>query len=68
MFRVIERGASLQRSYPSRLPVIEHPGPGHFRVKTMTTPGAFRFGKRIVYRANTFIVHRLGMEETDDGL
>jgi len=54
------------RPYPSRLPVPEYPG--HFRVKTITTAGTFRFGKRIVYLANALTNQRIGMEETDDGL
>ena len=40
----------------------------HFVVKTITTAGTFRFGKRIVYLANTLTNQRSGMKETDDGL
>jgi len=54
------------RPYPSRLPVPEYPG--HFLVKTITTAGTFRFGKRLVYLANALTNQRIGMEETDDGL
>ena len=42
--------------------------PGHFLVKTITTAGTFRFGNRIVYRANALTNQRISMEETDDGL
>ena len=42
--------------------------PRHFRVKTITTAGTFRFGKRIVYLAHALTNQRFGMEETDDGL
>jgi len=54
------------RPYPSRMPVPEYSG--HFLVKTITTAGTFRFGKRIVYLANALTNQRIGMEETDDGL
>jgi len=37
-------------------------------VKTITTAGTFRFGKRIVYLANALTNQRIGMEETEDGL
>ena len=57
--------ASL-RPYPSHLPVPDYPG--HFRVKTITTAGTFRVGKRIVYLANALTNQPIGMEETDDGL
>ena len=54
------------RPYPTRLPVPEYPG--HFTVKTITTAGTFRFGKRIVYLANALTNQKIGMDETDDGL
>jgi transposase InsO family protein len=54
------------RPYPTRLPAPEYPG--HFLVKTITTAGTFRFGKRLVYLANALTNHKIGMEETDDGL
>ena len=54
------------RPYPSRLPIHEYPG--HFVAKTITTAGTFRFGKRIVYLANTLTNQKIVMEETDDGL
>ena len=57
-------GAS-PRPYPSRLPVPEYPG--HYLVKTVTTAGTFRFGKRLVYIANALTNQRIGLEETDDG-
>lgn len=53
------------RPYPSRLPVPEYPG--HYLVKTVTTAGTFRFGKRLVYIANALTNQRIGLEETDDG-
>lgn len=54
------------RPYPSRLPVPEYPG--HFTVKTITTGGTFRFGKRLLYLANALTNQRIGLEETDDGV
>jgi transposase InsO family protein len=57
-------GAS-PRPYPSRLPVPEYPG--HYLVKTVTTAGTFRFGKRLAYIANALTNQRIGLEETDDG-
>ena len=41
---------------------------GHFVVKTITTAGTFRSGKRLLYLANALTNQRIGMEETDDGL
>ena len=52
--------------HSARLPVPDYPG--HFLVKTITTAGTFRFGKRIVYLANALTNQKIGMEETDDGL
>ena len=60
------RYTTSPRPYPARLPVPDYPG--HFRVKTITTAGTFRFGKRIVYLANALTNQKIGMEETDDGL
>ena len=54
------------RPYPTRLVTPEYPG--HFVVKTITTAGTFRFGKRLIYLANALTNQRIGMEETDDGL
>ena len=54
------------RPYPARLPVPEYPR--HFLVKTITTAGTFRFGKRLIYLANALTAQRIGMEETADGL
>ena len=55
-----------KRPYPARLPTPEYSG--HFLVKTITTAGTFRFGKRLIYLANALTNQRIGMEETDDGL
>ena len=60
------RYTTSPRPYPARLPVPDYPG--HFLVKTITTAGTFRFGKRIVYLANALTNQKIGMEETDDGL
>jgi putative transposase len=53
------------RPYPSRLLFPEYPG--HCLVKTVTTPGTFRFGKRLVYIASALMNQQIGLEETDDG-
>lgn len=53
------------RPYPSRLLFPEYPG--HCLVKTVTTPGTFRFGKRLVYIANALTNQQIRLEETDDG-
>ena len=55
-----------KRPYPARLPTPEYPG--HFLVKTITTAGTFRFGKRLIYVANALTNQRIGLEETDDGV
>ena len=54
------------RPYPTRLVTPEYPG--HFVVKTITTAGTFRVGKRLIYLANARTNQRIGLEETDDGL
>ena len=60
------RYTASPRPYPARLPTPEYPG--HFLVKTITTTGTFRFGKRLIYLANALTNQRIGMEETDDEL
>lgn len=42
--------------------------PPHILVRTITTGGTFRFGKRRLYVANALTNQRIGLEETDDGL
>ena len=37
-------------------------------MKTITTGGTFRFGKRLLYVANALTNQRIGLKETDDGL
>ena len=37
-------------------------------VKTITTGGAFRFGKRLLYVAYALTNQRISLKETDDGL
>ncbi len=37
-------------------------------MKTITTAGTFRFGKRLIYLANALTNQRIGLDETDDGL
>ena len=54
------------RPYPSRLPPQEYPG--HFTVKKVTTGGTFRFHHKLLYLANSLVDHRVGLEETDDGV
>jgi len=54
------------RPYPSRLPPQEYPG--HFAVKKVTTGGTFRFHHKLLYVANSLVDHRIGLEETDDGV
>jgi hypothetical protein len=54
-----------RRPYLSRLPAPEYPG--HYLVKTVTTAGTFRFGKRLAYIANARTNQRIGLNETDDG-
>jgi putative transposase len=54
------------RPYPSRLPPQEYPG--HFTVKRITTGGTFRFRHKLLYVANSLVDHRIGLEETDDGV
>ena len=60
------RYTTSPRHYPARIPTPEYPG--HFVVKTITTAGTFRFGKRFVCLANALTNQRVGMEEIDDGL
>jgi len=42
--------------------------PGHFAVKKITTGGTFRFKRKLLYVVNSLIDHRIGLEETDDGI
>jgi transposase InsO family protein len=58
--------AASPRPYPTRLPAQEYPG--HFLVKKITTGGTFRFQHKLLYLANSLVDHRIGLEETDDGL
>ena len=37
-------------------------------MKTITTAGTLRFGKRSVYLANALTNQKIGTDETDDGL
>ena len=53
-----------KRPYPARLPSPVYPG--HFLVKTITSAGTFRCGKRLIYVANALTNQRIGMEESDD--
>lgn len=54
------------RPYPATLPPQEYPG--HFLVKKITTGGTFRFHHRLLFIANALTGHRIGLEETDDGI
>ncbi len=58
--------AESPRPYPTRLPPLEYPG--HFVVKKITTGGTFRFNHKLLYIANSLVDHRIGLEETDDGI
>ena len=42
--------------------------PGHFIVKKITTGGTFSFNHKLLYIANSLVDHRIGLEETDDGI
>jgi len=54
------------RAYPAVLPPIEYPG--HFIVKRVTNAGTVRFKKRLVFIANAFKQHPIGLEEVADGI
>lgn len=57
---------SSVREYPATLPPQEYPG--HFLVKKITTGGTFRFQHRLLFIARALTGHRIGLEETDDGV
>jgi transposase InsO family protein len=54
------------RPYTGGLPPIEYPG--HFIVKMVTNAGTIRFKRRVLFIANALKQHRIGFEETDDGI
>ncbi len=58
--------AGSPRPYPTQLAPLEYPG--HFVVKKITTGGTFRFNHKLLYIANSLVDHRIGLEETDDGI
>jgi transposase InsO family protein len=60
------RYAASPRPYPSRLPPPEYPG--HYLVKRVTNAGTFRFKDRLLFIANALKQHRIGLEETGDGV
>mgnify|MGYP001792487009 CR=1 FL=1 len=37
-------------------------------LKKITTGGTFRFQHKLLYIANSLVDHRIGLEETDDGI
>ena len=37
-------------------------------MKKVTTGGTFRFHHKLLYLANSLVDHRVGLEETDDGV
>ncbi len=55
-----------RRPYTGGLPPIEYPG--HFIVKMVTNAGTIRFKRRVLFIANALKQHRIGFEETDDGI
>jgi len=58
------RGPS--RPYPDRIPPPEYPG--HCQLRKVAGNGSIRFKNRPVQLSRTLIGHRVGMEETDDGI
>lgn len=54
------------RAYPATLPVLEYPG--HFVVKRVTHAGTIRFRHKLLFLANALKEHRIGLEESDDGI
>jgi transposase InsO family protein len=54
------------REYPARLPAQQYPG--HYLVKKVTFAGTVRFQNRLLYIATALTDHRVGLEETDDGI
>ena len=54
------------RVYSGGLPAMEYPG--HFIVKMVTNAGTIRFKKRVLFIANALKQHRIGFEETADGI
>ena len=54
------------REYTGTLPPLEYPG--HFLVKRVTNAGTFRFKDRLLFIANALKQHRIGLEETGDGV
>lgn len=60
------RYAISPRVYPATLPALEYPG--HFLVKRVTHAGTIRFQHRLLFVANALKEHRVGLEESNDGI
>ena len=60
------RYTASPRPYPAQLPALEYPG--HITVKRVTRAGTIRFKGRLLFVANALQEHRIGLEETDDGV
>lgn len=54
------------RIYRSRIPEYEYPA--HFTVKTVTSAGTIRLGKKLVTISQTLTGERIGLEEIHDGI
>jgi hypothetical protein len=57
-------GPSSSLSHPAAGPRVSWAR----RLKKITTGGTFRFQHKLLYLANSLVDHRIGLEETDDGL
>jgi transposase InsO family protein len=54
------------RTYTGALPPLVYPT--HFVVKRVTNAGTIRFKTRLLYLSTALRQHRVGLEETDDGI
>ena len=60
------RYTASPRAYPAQLPALEYPG--HFLVKRVTNAGTIRFQHKLLFLANALKQHRVGLEESEDGV
>jgi putative transposase len=60
------RYTASPRDYPATLPALEYPG--HFLVKRVTHAGTIRFQHKLLFLANALKEHRIGLEESADGI